>query len=231
MDLHPVVRRAVDGLSDDVRSLKPGTDVLQLFVDRAVSDLPSVDHASVTLLNGKGRISTLVASDPVAFEIDRLQYKYHEGPCYEAVHGGRYLVATDLTQDGRWPTFGPMAVERGVRALLAFEVVHDTTRNTALNFGSSEPDGFGDSVELVEQFVGQTTLAMSLGQTVGDLQQAVESRQTIGSAIGIVMERFQVDEESAFRYLARLSMTENTKLREVAERLVRDTSQRSDSAG
>jgi PAS domain-containing protein len=50
---------------------------------------------------------------------------------------------------------------------------------------------------------------------------AVASRDVIGQAKGILMERFQITEERAFQTLQRISRDHQTKLRLVAEDLVR----------
>lgn len=52
------------------------------------------------------------------------------------------------------------------------------------------------------------------------LSAALESRGLIGQALGMVMERYQIAEETAFAYLTRVSQTSETKLREVAQTLV-----------
>ena len=49
---------------------------------------------------------------------------------------------------------------------------------------------------------------------------AIETRTVIGQAIGIVMERYDLDEDRAFSVLRRISSHENTKLRDVAAQLV-----------
>ena len=52
-----------------------------------------------------------------------------------------------------------------------------------------------------------------------DLQQALLSRDVIGQAKGILMERLKVTPEDAFDLLRRSSQQLNTKLREVARGL------------
>lgn len=42
----------------------------------------------------------------------------------------------------------------------------------------------------------------------------------IGAAIGIIMERYEIDAETAFAFLARISQNGNRKLRDVAEDIV-----------
>ncbi len=51
------------------------------------------------------------------------------------------------------------------------------------------------------------------------------SCQTVARAIGIVMERFQLNEERAFHYLVRVSQTSNVKLRHVALELVQEVNE------
>lgn len=52
------------------------------------------------------------------------------------------------------------------------------------------------------------------------LHEALATRKLIGQGIGIVMERFGLDEGRAFEFLLRTSQQSNVKLRRVAEDLV-----------
>ena len=58
---------------------------------------------------------------------------------------------------------------------------------------------------------------------VDTLQVALVSAREIGVAVGIVMERYRLDNAHAFAYLARLSQAENRKLRDIAAELVAGT--------
>lgn len=66
------------------------------------------------------------------------------------------------------------------------------------------------------------TLAEAI-QDIRELRRAVDSRQRIGVALGILMERYGLDEAAAFSYLARVSSHANVKLHVVAANLVADT--------
>lgn len=66
-----------------------------------------------------------------------------------------------------------------------------------------------------------TNLADAL-RLIEELQEAVHTRQRIGEAVGILMERYQLDQAGAFSYLKRTSSTTNTKLRLVAADVVAD---------
>ena len=62
-------------------------------------------------------------------------------------------------------------------------------------------------------------------EVVGNLQRAVESRDLIGQAKGILMVRQQVGSEEAFAILRRASQRSNRKLRDVAAQVVAGTAQ------
>ncbi|HKF87521.1 MAG TPA: ANTAR domain-containing protein [Propionibacteriaceae bacterium] len=64
----------------------------------------------------------------------------------------------------------------------------------------------------------------TLHSLTGDLQQALLSRDVIGQAKGILMERLKITPEDAFDLLRRSSQQLNIKLREVAHNLT-DTGQ------
>lgn len=58
------------------------------------------------------------------------------------------------------------------------------------------------------------------GRTRDALHQALTSRQVIGQATGILMERYGIGEDAAFAFLVRASSTSNTELRDIAQEVV-----------
>ena len=61
-----------------------------------------------------------------------------------------------------------------------------------------------------------------------NFQAALSSRETIGSAIGILMEREKISSDAAFTILSRASQHLHIKLREVARDLI-DTGEKPDT--
>ena len=57
--------------------------------------------------------------------------------------------------------------------------------------------------------------------TVGQLRQALQSNRTTGTAVGIVMSRYELNAELAFQALRRTSQQSNRKLHEIAAEVVR----------
>ncbi len=92
---------------------------------------------------------------------------------------------------------------------------------SALNFYAESPNAFDEeSVELGLIFATHTALVWSLLRRDEQLRSALVSRDVIGQAKGIVMERFDTDAVHAFELLKTLSQTSNVPVAEIARRLV-----------
>jgi AmiR/NasT family two-component response regulator len=63
-------------------------------------------------------------------------------------------------------------------------------------------------------------MTLSYAVEATTLRRAIETRTTIGRAVGILMERYQLSEDRAFAFLARISQDQNVKLRDVAVSVV-----------
>ncbi|GAB3083997.1 ANTAR domain-containing protein [Nocardioides zeae] len=97
---------------------------------------------------------------------------------------------------------------------------HDRTLG-ALNLYALETDEIdGESLELAELLAAAAATALGGVRERAHLHTALESRERIGMAVGVVMERFGLDGERAFDYLVRTSQHGNRKLRDVAEALL-----------
>lgn len=55
---------------------------------------------------------------------------------------------------------------------------------------------------------------------IDELKEALATNRAIGAAVGIIMERYDLDAEAALGFLKRVSSQHNRKLRELASELV-----------
>ena len=204
---------------------------MQRIVELAVDTIEGCDHASISVLEGT-QIATRVCSDPRVADVDVLQYDTGEGPCVDVVnHGTTSVYAEDLTDDPRWPHFGPRAAAAGMRSLLAIRLLGDRTLG-ALNLYARLPRAYGATDRATGViFATHAGIALAAAEArteahrVEHLEQALSSRELIGQAQGILMERERITPDQAFDVLRRGSQHLNVKLREVAQRLV-DTGER-----
>lgn len=184
------------------------------------------DHAGILLIDN-GLVTRPVRASPVVAELEQLQQARGGGPCLDALGSGASVYVEDLAGDHRWPGFGKEAIARGVHSLLALPLLARSTLG-ALNLYSWRPRAF----EVVDHAKAQllaafTALAVfsALSHVSEDLRAAnfrcaLSSRELIGQAQGILMERERIGGEEAFDILSRASQHTNMKLREVAQLLV-----------
>lgn len=186
----------------------------------AVEVLPQVDFSSITVAYADGTLGTVAPTDDRLLRIDAEQYRLREGPCYQAATDEQSVISPDLGADPRFPRYGPVAVGLGVRAQIGVRLFDSPRSNGALNLYSTEVSAFDDVESLSALFAHQAGQAIAYAQEIGNLAEAVRTRTTIGEAIGIVMERYQLNEERAFAFLQRLSSHRNVKLRLVAQEII-----------
>jgi hypothetical protein len=196
------------------------TRTLETITSGAVEALAEVTAASISVTYSDGTLTSVAQTDPLLIELDALQSRLHEGPCYEAAVEDTYIVATDLATDARFPRYGPAAADRGMRAQAGLALFHRARSRGALNLYAGQRGVLHELVSLGPLLAHQATMTLSYALEVDDLRQAIETRTVIGRAVGIVMERHELSEERAFAFLSRVSQQNNVKLRQVAEAIV-----------
>ncbi|MFA9446072.1 GAF and ANTAR domain-containing protein [Egicoccus sp. AB-alg6-2] len=203
----------------DLASCNEVDGTLQLAVELATELVGGCDIADIMFIRARG-VTTPVSTDPLAIELDKIQEATDEGPCLQAGHDQVTVVAADLGSDPRWPAFGPDAAERGIRSALSFPLfLHrtDDDRFGVLNLYSRETDAFdAQAVERGEVFAAQCAAALAAAIAREGLQSALESRDVIGQAKGILMQRHRWSALEALDRIREVSQRDNVKLRDVA---------------
>jgi GAF domain-containing protein len=215
--------------AENAKALFAAGDVqstLAIVVELAVATIDGCDFAGLFLIEGD-TVSTPTYTDPIVVEIDALQHSTGEGPCLDAIAHRLIFYADDLTRDLRWLHFGPKASKAGIRSVLALPLSADAQFG-ALNLYALYPVAFG-VVDRARAAIlaSMASLALSVAHSHEDearraenLHAALASRETIGEATGILMERERITAAQAFDILRRASQHLNIKLRQVAEDLI-----------
>jgi hypothetical protein len=202
--------------------LSPGDldSTLAQITAAAVEILPDVQLSSITIRHADGRLDTVAPTDDLLRRIDGVQYDLQEGPCYEAATEQAYVISSDLRADERYPRYGEAAAADGVRAQVGVRLFDSPRSHGALNLYSRTVGAFRDVSSLSELFASQAGQAIGYAEEVSNLAEAVRTRTLIGQAVGIVMERYQLNDERAFAFLQRMSSHQNLKLRVIAQGIV-----------
>lgn len=196
---------------------------LKSLAASAASNIPGVDFVSITVHEPDHTLYTAAATDPLAEQADALQYELCEGPCYEAANDERFVLANDLTAATKFARYAPRAVALGVAGQAAIQLV-DGKQRAGLNLYARMPGIFDPStVQFAELFATHAGAILGYVEQVEQLSKALHTRTDIGTAVGIVMERYGINRHQAFAFLARDSQDRNVKVRVLAQQVIDGT--------
>ena len=204
-------------------------EVLQRIAETAVSTVNGCEMASITINEG-GSYRTACNTNLDAASADDAQYEAQEGPCLDAVHTP--VVYAPSFPDGRWPTLASRPTDFGVESVLSHRLT--PADGSAANSSGGSLNSYGVVANAFDEEAQEIGLILAAHASVAaqsvhersvlqqidqNLNTALLSRDVIGQAKGILMERLSLPPEDAFDALRRSSQRLNEKLRDVARRL------------
>lgn len=208
---------------------------LELVTALAVETVPGAVGAGVTLLDstddGQGPRRTSGATRPLVAEADELQYRLGEGPCLTAAEQDVVVRVDDLEQDQRWPRWRVPAMRLGLRSVLSAPLDAGSRTLGAIKVYGEAAGAFDEASEtLLTRFAAQAAILLanvsSLDQAQRlseSLQRALQSRNLVALATGVLMERHHLSEEQAFLRLVEISRSQQRELAEGAATIVQST--------
>ena len=215
----PVQAGLAGEMSEFARAMQAESDprsLLERIVLTAAGDIPHAKHAGLSLFTKTG-VETRAASDPLVHDVDSAQYAAGEGPCLSAGWEHRTTRSDNLADEPRWPKFAARAVELGIHSMLSVQLFVEGNTMGALNLYSTKPNAFDDEDENIALVLGaHAAVAMAASRIRANLEFALSSRDLIGQAKGILMERYKIGGQEAFEMLVWASQNSHTKLRDVA---------------
>jgi hypothetical protein len=202
-----------------------GTPSMQTLLERtvalAIDIVPGCEQAGISMLHA-GVVDTPASVGTLAADCDRLQEELGDGPCVTALLEAELIRVDDTRTDVRWPQFADRAASAGLGSMLACRLATQRDKLAALNMYSSKPNAFSaDSEAMAIGYAAHVGLALSGLERETNLRRAMHSREVIGQAMGILMERHRVTASQAFDVMVHASQRSNVKLRLIAEELVR----------
>jgi transcriptional regulator with GAF, ATPase, and Fis domain len=216
-----VLRRAMTELTEQFAHPTGIDETLRGVTASAVDLIDGVEFADVLLVAGPDLFRSIAATSQIAVDVDDFQKQFREGPCLDAAIGQSMVMTNDLREDSRWPNFSAAAVQAGIHSLMSFQLYTHNARMGALNLFGTQPDVFTVKKEAVGAMLAtHAATALIADDERLQFQSALASRDIIGQAKGMIMERFGVDAVRAFELLRSLSQNSNTRLALVAEELV-----------
>jgi hypothetical protein len=214
-------------LAELVRDLSgengPAVDViLGDITEAAVRLVPGADAAGMTVVDRRRQVHTLGGTADYANVLDAIQNRHQQGPCLEAAWENHQVEVADLATETRWPAFVTAALaETPCRASLSFRLFTHRSTMGALNIYAEAAHAFTEeSREIGIIFATHSAVIWETHLRDEQFRSALASRDLIGQAKGMLMERFGIDAAHAFDLLTKLSQESNVKVVEIARRVV-----------
>lgn len=216
-----VLARALAQVARELQHEAGLEQTLRAVVASAVETIPGAEFGGITEVRKGGQeLDVRYASDPIVVDVDTAQYKLRQGPCLDAAYRHRTIRVGDLAHEERWPAFARHARGRGVCSILSFQLYVERDNLGALNLYSSRPHAFTDESEHVGLlFAAHAAVAVAGAKVEDQLRVGLSTRDLIGQAKGILMERYKITADQAFLLLTRTSQDTNVKLHTLAEHL------------
>ena len=212
-----------DQLGELARSLQLQRDteeMLNELVTAAVRLIPGVDEASISVVTDRREVSSRLPTGELPARVDALQEETGQGPCLDAMYDQHTLRVSDMAHEQRWPRFAARAAQAGAASMLSIQLWVEGDNLGALNLYSRRVDAFDDESEQVGLlFASHAAVAFAGAHEMTNMRVALATRDLIGQAKGILMERYKVTGDQAFRLLVKVSNDNNLSLRAVAENL------------
>lgn len=195
---------------------------LHELIENGVDHVNGAQYAGITLAEKSKSVSSVAATHRYPMDLDAIQNKYGEGPCLAAAWEHHMMHIADLNAEQRWLRYRRHALEETpIRSILSYELFLDGNNMAALNFYAETPQAFSEeSVEVGAVYATHIALAWSMMRRQDQFRSALASRDIIGQAKGVIMERFNLDAVEAFELLTRLSQQSNTRLVDIAAALI-----------
>lgn len=196
-------------------------DTLQTIVEVACNSVPGFEHVGIATLAKRAEVETRAFTGDLVLSLDAAQYFLHEGPCSAVLHGDDAVCVSSLATEDRWPRYAALAREAGIRSQLAVKLYLDDDILGGINFYSTIHDEVSPEAQAMARLFG-THAAIALGhaQERETFTEGLATGRAIGQAIGLLMERYGMNEDRAFAFLVRASSHANIKLRAVAQEIV-----------
>ena len=238
LETTPTTRLAATfaAIAENLYSADSYDAVLRRIAQAAVDTVAGCEMATVSLLE-RGACRTAAATAPEASAVDRAQYDAGEGPCLDALDAP--VVYAPAFPDPRWPALGARPVELGACSAAVYRLAAADTgagsgaesartiTTGSLSMYGRRADAFSAEAQQIGLILAaHASLAAAVVRERGHLQdqtqqlsRALLSRDVIGQAKGILMERLKLTPEQAFDALRHSSNRLNEKLQTVATTL------------
>jgi GAF domain-containing protein len=231
MPREAVLARTLVELADTLVDHFDVVELLTLLTDRCVEVL-DVSAAGLMLVAPEGDLRVVASSSEEMRLVELFELQSDEGPCPDCYRTGEAVLNQNLvTDNGRWPRFGPVALEAGFKSVHAVPMRLRGVIIGALNLFRAEEGALKKADVVAAQALADVaTIAILQHRAViqihlvnEQVNYALNNRIMIEQAKGVLAERAGFDMEQAFSWLRSHARNHNLLLVDVAQSVMAGT--------
>lgn len=201
---------------------------VQLLVQAVSEAIPGTAGAGISLLDARGRGTSIGATNALVLLADDAQHGLGQGPCVTAWTEGVSVQANDTEWSMRWPLWSEAVASLSVRSVVSAPLLTAGNPVGTLKIYASRPDAYTEGTrELLEKFAVPAAILLANIQgpdtprrLSGPLKGALVGRDTTNRACGILMERHRLTAEESFQELLRRARSSKLSLSEVCAGII-----------
>src|SRR5215207_4320604 len=181
--------------------------VIAELAEHAAVEIPGAQYAGVTVTRNAKHIDTPAATHKWPILLDEIQQRHREGPCLTSAWEEKTIHVADLETEARFPLYRrDVLAETPIRSVMSFQMFIAGETMGALNIYAEQPHAFGPETKVIGLiFAAHSSVAWNSARREEQYKRALASRDIIGQAKGMIMERYGVDAVQAFEVLRKLS--------------------------
>ncbi|WP_433169238.1 GAF and ANTAR domain-containing protein [Kribbella sp. CA-247076] len=196
------------------------TETVEAVVQFAVPAI-GCSHAGVALQDADGVITIGTVSSEVPGALYAAQIEHGDGPVIAAIQQNVVLHIPSAAAETRWPAWSRRAVALGLGSVVHIPLRAGTSPLGALSLYKQAGNAFSDDdLAIAHVLARHAAVAVATAQRREDMSDRVDARKLVGQAMGILMERHDLDSDQAFAVLRRYAEEQGLKLQNVVEQLI-----------
>ncbi|TDC23162.1 GAF and ANTAR domain-containing protein [Kribbella albertanoniae] len=205
-------------LASELQTVDGIEETVEAVVQFALQAL-SCKFASVVLIAQGRRPEVVASTDPVLAELYQEQIDAGAGPLLTAIVENAVVQLPDVSAETRWsPELISRLTALGIHSAVHLPLMVSGRSQAVLNlYGETFSP---DDLAVAHILARHASIAIASARHQETMLRAVDARKLVGQAMGILMERYDLDGDRAFEVLRRYSQDYNRKLRDVAQELI-----------
>jgi hypothetical protein len=189
------------------------TALLHLAVDSG-----GWSSGSITEVTADSGPVTMTAVEDVAPVVDLLQRQLGEGPMFDAISSDPVQLVSDLAVGDSWPRWSAAAIAAGVRSLLVVRLFTDRTIGTMNLYSTGRPRIDDAAIAGARMLAAHASVHLAIVRRESHLLHMVQQKAMIGRAQGMLMQKYGLDENRAYRMLSWVAQQNQIEMAVLAER-------------